>query len=75
MKSKLKAVTHQHEKKLYNLRTLQHYVDTKTKQHPVKQIIYNFSLYVLDEEIALSCGLDQHIPSSLNKPDIDAELK
>ena len=55
----------------------QNYVNTKTKQHPVKQIIHNFSSYVLsrDEEIALSYGLDQHIPSNLNKIDVEAEFE
>ena len=55
----------------------QNYVNTKTKQHPVKQIIHNFSLYVLsgDKEIALSYRLDQHVPSNLNKTDIEAEFK
>ena len=55
----------------------QYYVNTKTKQHPVKQVIHNFSSYVLsrDEEIALSYGLDQHIPSNLSKSDIEVELE
>ena len=40
--------------------------------------MHNFSSDVLssdDEEIAFSYGLDQHIPSSLNKTDIDAEFE
>ena len=55
----------------------QNYVNTKTKQHPVKQIIHNFSSYVFsrDEEIVLSHGLDQHILSNLNKTDIEAEFE
>ena len=45
VKSRIKAITYQHEKKLNNLRKLQqNYVNTKTKQHPVKQIIHDFSL-------------------------------
>ena len=45
VKSRIKAITYQHEKKLNNLRKLQqNYVNIKTKQHPVKQIIHNFSL-------------------------------
>ena len=37
VKSRIKAITYQHEKKLKNLRKLQqNYVNTKTKQHPVK---------------------------------------
>ena len=78
MKSRIKVITHRHEKKLYNLRKLQqHCAGTKTKQHPVKQIILNFLSYVLsrDEEIVLWYGLEQHIPSSLNETDIDAEFK
>ena len=78
MKSRIKAITYRHEKKLKNLRKLQqNYVNTKTKQHPVKQIIHNFSLYVLsrDKEIALSYRLDQHAPSNLNKTDIEAEFE
>ena len=66
------------EKKLKKLRKLQqNYVNTKTKQHPVRQIIHNFSSYVLshEEEIALLHGLDQHIPSNLNKTDIEAEFE
>ena len=44
VKSRIKAITYRHEKKLNNLRKLQqNYVNTKTKQHPVKQIIHNFS--------------------------------
>ena len=75
--SKHVIVTYQHEKKIYNLRKLeQHYLNTKTNQHPVKQIIHNKSSYVLtrDEETALSYGLQQHIPPSLNKTDTDAEF-
>ena len=43
----------------------------------LKQVMHNFSSDVLssDEEIAFSYGLDQHIPSSLNKTDIDAEFE
>ena len=39
--------------------------------------MHNFSSDVLssDEEIAFSYGLDQHIPSSLNKTDINAEFE
>ena len=77
VKSRIKAITYRHEKKLKNLRKLQqNYVNTKTKQHPVKQIIHNPSSYVLsrDEKIVLSYGLDQHIPSNLNKTDIEAEF-
>ena len=45
VKSRIKAITYQHEKKLNNLQKLQqNYVNIKTKQHPVKQIIHNFSL-------------------------------
>ena len=78
VKSRIKAITYRHEKKLKNLRKLQqNYVNTKTKQHPVKQIIHNFSSYVLscDEEIPLSHGLEQHTPSNLNKTDIEAEFE
>ena len=78
MKSRIKAITYQHEKNLNNLQKLQqNYVNTKTKQHPIRQIIHNFSSYVLsrDEEIALSYGLDQDIPSNLNKTDIEAEFE
>ena len=55
----------------------QNYVNTKTKQHPIKQIIHNFSLYVLsrDEKIALSYRLDQHVTSNLNKTDIEPEFE
>ena len=72
MKSRIKAITYRHEKKLQ-----QYYVNTKIKQHPVKQIIHNFSSYFLsrDEEIAPSYGLDQHILSNLNKTDTDAEFE
>ena len=62
MKSTIKAITYRHEKRLCYLGKLQqHYVNTKAKQHPVKQIIHSFRSYVLlpDEEIALSHGLNQ----------------
>ena len=78
VKSRIKTITYRHEKKLNNLRKLQqNYVYTKTKQHHVRQIIYTFTSYVLsrDEEIALSYGLDQHIPSNLNKTDTEAEFE
>ena len=79
VKSRIKTITYRHEKKLYNLRKLQqYYVNTKTKQHPNKQIMHNSSPYVLsrDGNIGfLSDGLDQHIPSSLNKTDIDGEFR
>ena len=43
----------------------------------LKQIIHNFSSDVLssDEEIAFPYGLEQHILSSLNKTDINAEFE
>ena len=78
MKSTIKAITYRHEKRLCNLRKLQqHYVNTKSKQYPVKQIIHSFRSYVLlpDEEVALSHGLNHQIPSTLNKIDIGSELK
>ena len=78
VKNRIKAITYRHEKKLNNLRKLQqNYVNTKTKQHPVEQITYNFSSYVLslDKEIALSYRFDRHIPSNLNKTDIEAEFE
>ena len=80
MKSRMKPITYQHEKKLKILRKLhftKYYVNTKPKQHPVRQIIHNFSLYVLSryEEMKLLYRLDWHIPSSLNKTDIDPEFK
>ena len=78
MKSRTKAITYRHEKKLNNLRKLQrNYINTKTKQHPVRQIIHKFSSYFLsrDKEIALSYGLDQHIPSNLNKTGIEVEFE
>ena len=56
VKSRIKPISYRHEKKLNNLRELQqNYVNTKTKQNPLRQIIHNFSSYVLsrDEEIAL----------------------
>ena len=62
MKSTIKAITYRHEKWLCYLGKLQqHYVNTKAKQHPVKQIIHSFRSYVLlpDEEIAFSHGLNQ----------------
>ena len=46
---------------------LQYYVNTKTKQHPVKQVIHNFSSYVLSR--------DEEIPSNLSKSDIEVELE
>ena len=78
MKSTIKAITCRDEKRLCNLGKLQqHYVNTKSKQHPAKQIIHTFRSYVLlpDEEIALSHGLNQQISSTLNKIDIDSEFK
>ena len=78
MKSRIKVITHQHEKKLCNLQKLQqHCAGTKTKQHPVKQIILNSLSYVLPrgEEIVLWYGIEQHTPSSLNETDIDAEFE
>ena len=65
VKSKPRAITFRHKNKLSNLRK-------KQKQHQqhdtlplyVKQTVSNMSSYVLsdEEQLALSFGLDQHVP-------------
>lgn len=43
----------------------------------IAHTVHNLSSHQLTEEerLALSCGLDQHIPSKLNKNDVQTEFK
>ena len=68
IKSRVKVIKLQHNKKICNLRK-RYGTDKLSETKPPKNVIHNFSSYhPTEEEIqALSHGLDQHIPSN---PDI-----
>ena len=78
VKSKSRAITFRHKKKLLNLRK-------KQKQHQqrntlplyVKQTVCNMSSYVLsdEEQLALSFGLDQHVPVKRDNNLINTEFE
>ena len=77
VKSKSQTVTFRHKKKLLNLREKQ-----KQQQHDilplyVKQTVCNMSSYVLsdEEKLALSFGLDQHIPLKCDNNLINTEFE
>ena len=67
---------HRHEKKLVNLH--QHkklYGESNTLF--IRSTVYNYSSYNLsiEEERALSFGLDQHIPTTLNRNNLHTEFE
>ena len=64
----MKVIKLRHSKKICNL-CRRHGIDTLSQTKPSKNVIYNFWSYDLTEEKiqALSHGLDQHIPSNLDR--------
>ena len=80
IKSRQKSVIYRHQKKLFALQT-------KQKQHVsavnhirdeyMKGIVHNYSSYALskDEEIALSYGLENHIPTKTSHIAINTEFE
>ena len=75
IRSRLVAIKKRHEKKLFNLQ--QQNVNVSDSAVFTKQIIHSFSLYNLsrDEELALSYGLDQHIPNNSTRNTIETEFE
>ena len=69
-----------HEKQQSKLERLNHKKSAeklKDYKNFVKQSIHNFSSYQLtaEEQVALSFGLDQHIPTSLRRDDVKTEFE
>ena len=64
-------------KKLSKLRSSKTNDEFDENREFIKQTIHNFSSYELndDEKIALSFGLDQHIPSKLNNNEVQTEFE
>ena len=76
VKSRSRTVTFRHKNKLLNLR------EKQKQQHDtlplyVKQTVCNMSSYVLsdEEKLALSFGLDQHIPVKCDNNLINTEFE
>ena len=71
------AISSHHKKKLEKFQGRQHKPKQQNEGKIKRQIIHNFSSYVLSHEeyIALSYGLDTHIPSNTNTNKIYTEFK
>ena len=69
------VVKQRHKKKLQNL--CEQSAQYNKKENYLHNTVHNFSSYELtqDERIALSFGLDQHIPNKPVKHDIDTEFE
>ena len=77
VKSRQKAILKRHEKKLIKFRKNQDIVPENHKTSFAKCIVHNFSSYHLSdaEIIALSYGLDTHIPTNTNSNTIATEFE
>ena len=70
------AISSHHKKKLEKFRERQHKPKQQNEEKIKRQIIHNFLSYVLSHEkyIALSYGLDTHIPGNTNTNKIYTEF-
>ena len=77
IRSKQKAVTMRHEKKLINLRKWQHTYRVNTNTQFLKKVVHNFSSYNLsgNEIKALPFELDQYIPPNIARNIIETEFE
>ena len=80
VKSKVKAITSRHTKKLINLRDKRSDYNNKFNNYTctfIKATVHNMSSYNLTQEEydALAFGLDHHIPTRTNKNIIDTEFE
>ena len=78
VKSKVKAITTRHTKKLINLRNKQSTYDNRDNHTSfIKNTVYNMSSYTLskEEHNALAFGLDHHIPTKTKRNVIETEFE
>ena len=80
IKSRQKSIICRHQKKLFILRTKQKQRLSDVnhiRDEYMKGIVHNYSSYVLskDEEIALSYGLKNHIPTKTSRIAINTEFE
>ena len=70
-------VKHRLEKKLVNLRHHKRKLYDKSNTLFIRSTVHNYSSYNLsiDEEKALPFGLDQHIPTTLNRNNLHTEFE
>ena len=70
-------VKHRHEKKLVNLRQHKRKLYGKSNTLFIGSTVHNYSSYnlTIEEEKALSFGLDQHIPTTLNRNNLHTQFK
>ena len=75
--SKLDEISKRHDKKLTNLRTTKSTKEHNNSKDFCDKTIFNFSDYVLsnEEKVALSRGLDQHIPLKINSNEIQTQFE
>ena len=79
VKSKVRAISFRHKKKIKNLKNKQQHEQLKD-DHPliyIKHTVCNMSSYVLsdEEELAVSFGLDQHVPIKSDTNLINTEFE
>ena len=77
IRSRVKSIVKRHKRKLIKFRR-QYHTQSDTRHMKVnKHFIHNFSSYVLSPEeiIALSFGLDQHIPYNIDHNSINTEFE
>ena len=72
IKSRYKAIKSRHEKKFQKFWTAQKREYNVSKSVLLKSIVHNFSSYHLtqQEHVALSYGLDHHIPTNINRNNV-----
>ena len=77
VRNKLTEITARHNKKIERLRDLKSSEEFETNEQFIEKTIHNFSSYTLsnDENITLSKGLDQHVPSKLKSNDIQTQFE
>ena len=75
--SKLEEISKRHDKKLTSLRTTKSTKEFNNSRDFCERTIFNFSNYVLSnvKKVALSRGLDQHIPSKINPNEIQTQFE
>ena len=77
VKSRLKAISKRHAKKLTMFNNRQNKAECQDPKRVPKNVAHNFSSYTLsnDELIPLSYGLDHQIPISNNRSNISTEFE
>ena len=75
--SRREKLAEKHQNKLNELERTKSNLSFRKNRTFISNTIHNLSSYELttDEKLALSNGLEQHIPSQLNKNDIQTEFE